>query len=200
MHPNSVFRWNDPAAMAEFVTTIGFGTLFAATADGPRVAHVPMVLEDGELRFHLARGNALTRHLDGMTALFVVNGPDAYVSPDWYALGANEVPTWNYLAVEIEGRVRKLDDADLLAQIDALGALHEGRIADKAPWTRAKADPAHIAQLVRGITGFALEPTVWRGTAKLSQNKPAAARLAAADAIEAAGSRAIAHLMRNIEA
>ncbi len=199
MHPNSVFRWNDPAAMAEFVTTIGFGTLFAATADGPRVAHMPIVLEDGELRFHLARGNALTRHLDGMTALFVVNGPDAYVSPDWYALGANEVPTWNYLAVEIEGRVRKLSESDLLAQIDALGAIHEGRIADKAPWTRAKADPAHIAQLARGITGFALEPTVWRGTAKLSQNKPATARLAAADAIEAAGSRAIAHLMRNIE-
>jgi hypothetical protein len=38
----------------------------------------------------------------------------------------------------------------------------------------------------------------WRGSRTLGQNKPAAARMAAADGDEAAGRRAIAHLMRTL--
>lgn len=197
MHPNSSFRWEDRAAMRDLVRALGFGTLFAATPDGPRVAHVPVVwLDDDTLGLHLARGNALTRHLDGMTALFTAQGPDGYVSPDWYGLDDNQVPTWNYVAVELEGRVTRMDDAALVDQIDRLTADQESRL-DKTPWTRAKMDPALFDKLTRAITGFRLEVQAWRGTLKLGQNKPEEARLGAADAIEASGRRGIAHWMRN---
>src|SRR5690606_4368551 len=108
---------------------IGFAAIFAATPDGPRVAHAPVMLRDdaAALHFHLSRGNGLTKHLDGTTALAVVQGPDAYVSASWYA-AADQVPTWNYVAVEMEGTVRRLDDADLVTQLDTLSALHEARI------------------------------------------------------------------------
>src|SRR3546814_7960736 len=81
--------------------------------------HAPVVLSDDRttLQFHLARGNALTHHLGGAIALAVVQGPDAYVSASWYA-EADQVPTWNYVAIEMEGVVRKLDDAELVAQLD----------------------------------------------------------------------------------
>lgn len=83
MHPNLSFHWQDREAMRDFVSEIAFGALFAATPDGPRVAHLPVVwLDDRTLGLHLARGNALTRHLDGTTAIFVTQGPDGYVSPD----------------------------------------------------------------------------------------------------------------------
>ncbi len=78
MHPAAAFRSDDRALMASLVEEIGFGMVFATTPDGPRVAHTPLLLTgDGALQFHLARGNALTRHLDGMEALALVNGPDA---------------------------------------------------------------------------------------------------------------------------
>ncbi len=182
--------------MRALVADIAFGTLFAATPDGPRVAHVPVVMVDDGLQLHLARGNGITRHLDGATALFVVNGPDSYVSPDWYALGPNEVPTWNYVAVECEGRMRKLDRSALIAHIDALGAEQEARLSPKPAWRRDKADPARIEAMLNAITGFELRVTAWRGTIKLGQNKVPAARLAAADGVAAAGRPGMAHLMR----
>ena len=198
MHPNTVFRWEDRAAMRALVAEIGFGTLFAATPDGPRVAHMPVVWDgDDRLLFHLARGNALTRHLAGATALFTVLGPDGYVSPDWYRLDANQVPTWNYVAVELEGVVTPLDHDALVAQLDALAEQQEARLAPKPPWSRGKMEPAAFDAMLRGITGFALRIQAWRGTAKLNQNKPERARLAAADALAANGRPAIAHWMRS---
>jgi transcriptional regulator len=184
--------------MAEFVRTVGFGTLFAATPDGPRVAHIPALLDGEMLRFHLANGNALTRHLDGTTALYVVNGADAYVSPDWYG-EPDQVPTWNYMAVELEGTVLKLSQDDTIVLVETLTAEQEARL-EKEPWTRHKMRDGLFATMIRSVTGFALEVKAWRGTAKLGQNKSNAARKAAADAIEANGRAAVAHWMRNLDA
>jgi len=197
MHPNPAFRWEDREAMRALVAELGFGALFAATPDGPRAAHVPVVwLDATTLGLHLARGNGIVRHLDGATALFVAQGPDGYVSPDWYGLDGNQVPTWNYVAVELEGTIRRMEHDALVAQIDQLSTEQETRL-DKAPWTRGKMDPAIFAKMTQAIVGFRLEVQAWRGTLKLGQNKPEAARLAAADGVEAAGRRGIAHWMRN---
>jgi transcriptional regulator len=196
MHPAPAFHWQDRAAIRDFVRAQPFGTLFAATPDGPRVAHVPVVWEgDDTLAFHLGRGNALVRHLAGATAVFTAIGPESYVSPDWYGLGNDQVPTWNYVAVELEGPVARMHDEDLRAHLDQLGAENEAPLP-KTPWTLAKAEPAYVAKLLRGITGFRLTVTAWRGTFKMSQNKPLEARLAAADALDAIGRRSVAALMR----
>ncbi|WP_294288348.1 FMN-binding negative transcriptional regulator, partial [uncultured Sphingomonas sp.] len=191
-------RWEDRDAIRAFVREIAFGQLFAATPDGPRVAQVPVVwLDDTTIGLHLARGNELTRHLDGATAVFAALGSDGYISPDWYGLGPGQVPTWNYAAVELEGPVRRMDRNALIAQVDRLTAENEARLP-KPAWTRDKMDPRKIDALLNGIVGFRLEVTAWRGTLKLGQNKPEAARLAAADASETAGRRGIAQLMRSL--
>ncbi len=198
MHPNAAFRWDDRDAMRSFAEEIGFGMLFLTTPDGPRVAHVPFVfLGDDRLAFHLARGNAITKHLDGTEALFVVNGPDGYISPDWYGID-DQVPTWNYIALELQGVARKMDEAALIAQADALSATNEERLAPKPVWTRDKMPDGLFDKMLRGIVGFELEVTAWRSTVKLGQNKSVELRMAAADGAEAAGNRAIAHLMRNL--
>lgn len=198
MHPNGAFRWDDRDAMRAFAAEIGFGMLFLTTADGPRVAHVPFVfLDDERIGFHVARGNALAKHLDGAEALFVINGPEGYISPDWYGID-DQVPTWNYVALELQGSVRKMDEAALVAQVDALSDNQEQRLAPKPVWTRAKMTDGHFDKMLRAIVGFELDVTAWRSTVKLGQNKLEEVRLAAADGAEAAGNRAIAHLMRNL--
>ena len=198
MHPNSAFRHDDRALLEALVDEVAFGMVFAQTPDGPRVAHVPLLwTKDGAVQFHLARGNALTKHLDGMTVLAVVNGPDAYISPRWYADPA-QVPTWNYVAVEMEGRVRRLDADGLIAQVTALSDQHEARIVEGKAWTMDKLPPAKLRGLLAGIVGFELDVLAWRETIKLSQNKSAEERARVVSGLDGQGAAAIALMMRNL--
>lgn len=198
MHPNPAFRSDDRDLHEALIAEIGFGMVFLTTPDGPRVAHTPLLSTgDGAVQFHLARGNALTRHLDGAMALAVVNGPDGYVSPRWYA-DAAQVPTWNYVALELEGRVRRMDQDGLRALLEGLSARHEARIADGTAWTMDKMPEPQLRQMMGAIVGFEMEVLAWRPTFKLSQNKPADERTRVAAGLEAEGSPAIAELMRKL--
>jgi transcriptional regulator len=137
------------------------------------------------------------RGLEGGEALFVVNGPDAYISPDWYGLD-DQVPTWNYLTVEMQGAVTKMDRDTLIAQADALSLQHETRLAPKPVWTREKMADGLFDKMLSGIFGYEMRVTGWRGTAKLGQNKLPEVRAKVADALEARGQRAMALLMRDL--
>jgi transcriptional regulator len=197
VHPNRSFHWSDEDAIRAFVRDVGFGALFAPTPAGPRVAHAPAVWTDERtLSLHIARGNALARHIDGASALFVVQGPDGYVSPDWYGLGPDQVPTWNYVTVELAGTARLTDEDALVDQLDRLAEEQETRLAPKPPWTRDKMDEARFRAMLKGIVGVSLEIGEWRGTRKLGQTKELDARIAAADGVAAAGNRALAAWMR----
>jgi transcriptional regulator len=197
MHPNAAFRWDDRDALRAFAREIGFGTIFAATSDGPRVAHVPFVfLGEDRIGFHVARGNGIAKHLDGAEALCVVNGPDAYISPDWYGID-DQVPTWNYVALELQGAIVQMEPDALAAQVEALSAEQESRLAPKPEWTREKMTSGLFDKMLRAITGFEMHITAWRSTAKLGQNKPAEAREGVAKQLDLRGKSAVAHLMRN---
>jgi transcriptional regulator len=198
VHPDRSFHSEDRDLAAAIVEEVGFGMVFAATPDGPRVAHVPVVwLGDDAIGLHVSRGNGIARHLDGAKALFTVLGPDGYVSPDWYGEGAQEVPTWNYVSVELEGTMDRMDRDALADLVEALSRDQERRLAPKPEWTLDKFDALRFERMLGAIIGFRLEIAAWRGTRKLGQNKPEAARLSAADALEAHGRRAIAHWMRH---
>ena len=196
MHPNPAFRHEDRALLEAMIDQIGFGMVFAATPDGPRVAHTPLLgAPEGMLRFHLSRGNALSKHLDGMTALVLVNGPDGYISPRWYS-DPDTVPTWDYVALELEGRVKRMDGEGLLALLETLSARHEARVSVGEPWTMDKLSDGMRRKLLAGIVGFELEIQAWRPTFKLSQNKDSADRERVVAGLEGEGSRAIAELIR----
>lgn len=194
MHPNANFRWTDKPAMLDFIAQVGFGQVFLETEAAPAVCQVPLLVTDGVLRFHISRKNICADHLNGATALAAVVGPDGYVSPDWYGV-PNEVPTWNYVAVEAIGPVRRLPQKDLIAILDELSAIHEQRLAPKAAWTRAKLKEGLFQGLIKSIVGFELRVDELRGTRKLNQNKSAQAVKSAAAAIEAHGNQRLAHAM-----
>lgn len=198
MHPDPSFRHDDRALHEALIAEIGIGMIFAQTPDGPRMAHTPLLSTGtGAVRFHLSRGNALTRHLQGVTALAVINGPDGYVSPRWYA-DPHQVPTWNYIALELEGPVQRLDQDELRALLDGLSAREEAKIADGEPWTMDKMPEAKLRAMMAGIVGFEMDIQAWRPTAKLSQNKPADERARVAAGLAASGSPGIAQLMRTL--
>ena len=190
VHPDPAFAWQDRPGILAFAGDVAFAHVFAGTPDGPRVAHVPVLVVGDALRFHLSNRNALTLHLAGTVALASVAGEGAYVSPNWYVDGAKQVPTWNYRAVEVEGVVRRLDADELVALLDASVAEHEGRAREN--WTRAKMEPARFTAMTRAITGFELPATVVRATAKLSQNKSTADAAGVAAGLAAIGRTGVA--------
>ncbi len=201
MHPNPLFRAQGSdaeqrALMDTLVQEIGFGMVFGQTPDGPRVGQAALnSTGNGTVQFHLARGNALARYLNGMDALIVVNGPDAYISPDWYE-GPDQVPTWNYVSIELEGPVHAMDTEGLIGLLDDLSAANEVRLEPKKPWTRDKMDGAKFDKMLGVITGYEMEVKAWRPTLKLSQNKSEAERMRVADELEKLGKKGMAHLMR----
>jgi transcriptional regulator len=197
MHPASINHVTDPEKLAALVAARGFALIIGRTAEGrPAAVHTPVLIKDGVLRFHLSRANRLVFE-DGDIALAVVSGADAYVSPDWYD-EPDQVPTWNYLSVEAEGPVTRLDDAGSAQLLDDLSTEFEGRLAPKAPWTRGKMTPGRFEAMARAITSFSMRVERLEGIEKLSRNKTPEAQAAAAGrmaALEDPGSREIAALM-----
>ena len=187
MHPAKSFRESDPERLAALVADVGLALIVGVAEGRPLVAHAPVLLDDRRLRFHLSRANPLTAVLEAAgKALAVVTGPQAYVSPDWYGL-ADQVPTWNYLSAEIEGSLRRLDDAEAALLLDDLSAVFEAKLAPKPPWTRAKMSPGRFEAMLGGITAFEMAVERLEGVRKLGQNKPEAAQAALADALAAVG-------------
>ena len=196
MHPDPAFR-DDDAAL-DRVAAIGFAHIAVVTPAGLMMIHVPVTRHGGDLRFHVARRNRACPHLDGAAALLSVSPLNGYISPNWYADPGDQVPTWNYVSIEVEGTVRRLDEEDLVDQLDRLAALHEPRVNPAAPWTRAKMNDARFRAMLRGIAGYELHPIAIRGTRKLSQNKSAADRTGVIGGLLASGNTALAAAMDEI--
>jgi transcriptional regulator len=168
MHPDRRFAWQDRDAMLAFLADVSFSTI---CVDGPFVIHAPVVVDAPDrLRFHVARGNRAAGALDGARAIVSCLGPDAYISPDWYGT-PDQVPTWNYVGIEAEGPLRRMDDEGLIALLDDLGAVHEARLAPKPVWTRGKMTPGRLEGMLKAVIGYELTIEALRGTRKLGQHK-----------------------------
>ncbi|WP_229073352.1 FMN-binding negative transcriptional regulator [Actinoplanes sp. DH11] len=159
----------------DLLTTAGTADLITATADGLLATPVPFVYDPAShaLHTHLARNNDQWRHPVLGEALAIVRGPDAYITPSWYATKAEHgrtVPTWNYVVVHAYGELVVHDDpAWLDAQVRALTGKHEaGR---EHPWSVDDAPERFISGQLRAIVGVELRISRLEAKWKLSQNR-----------------------------
>jgi transcriptional regulator len=180
MHPNPAFRKVADNETLEFLRDRAFGVLAVNAESGPLLSHVPFLLSgDGaSADLHLVRSNPIAR-LDGVPAVIAVSGPDGYVSPDWYGV-EDQVPTWNYVAAHIRGRLERLGDGLMRDMLDRQSAAYEARLLPKRPWTADKMSDGALDRLMRQILPFRLHVERIDATWKLNQNKTEAARLGAA--------------------
>jgi transcriptional regulator len=189
MYTPPMFK-SDRAASLTFAEARGFGTMCAWDGNKPIASPLPFYLDyaaDGTPRalFHVARNNPLIALADGASSwLLVVNGADAYVSPDWY-VSPDQVPTWLYQTVHLTGSARRLSDDELVAQIDALSAKFEDWLLPKQPWTSDKMPAARMEALKKGIVGLVMTIDEVEGTFKLNQHKSDVDHVAIASAMNA---------------
>jgi len=172
MHPNRAFEWTDEEEMLRFVAQQSFAHVFTAASGELFVVHAPVIVVDGKVEFHVSRRNRIADKLTGQHVIISVSGRQAYQSANWYA-SADQVPTWHYEAVEVQGIAREMAGEELVGFLDRLSNIHERRVQPDNPWTRSKMDPAKFDSLTRAIIGFEVEPMAIRGTRKFNQSKGA---------------------------
>ena len=205
MYTPPAFREDDPAVLRAIIGAAGLATLVTATAEGLVGTPLPLLLEpdegaQGVLYGHVARANPQWTLAPAGEALAIVPGPDAYVTPAWYAAKrahGKVVPTWNYVAVHAYGPVAFFEDEERLrAVVTRLTALHEAPRAE--PWAVSDAPEDFIRAQLRGIVGVRLPITRIEGKRKLSQNRSAADRAGVAEGLAASerpDDRAVAALI-----
>jgi len=156
-----------------------FATLVSAGPSGLLGTHLPTVLKPddcalGSIECHVARANAHWKDFaDGVEALMIFHGAEAYIRPSWYPSKAKHgkvVPTWNYATVHAYGRARTIEDRAWLAR-------HVSELTDQqergehAPWATSDAPPDFIATMLKGIVGIRFEIARLEGKWKMSQNR-----------------------------
>ncbi|WP_029073609.1 FMN-binding negative transcriptional regulator [Kaistia adipata] len=130
--------------------------------------------ERGMLRAHLAKANdQLAALRAGSEAMVLFQGPNAYVTPSWYASKAENhkvVPTWNYATVHAWGTPRVIDDPDWLRR--QVGDLTDASERDRqVPWRVDDAPAPFVAGQLKGIVGLEIPIARIEGKWKVSQNR-----------------------------
>ena len=196
------FEQRDREQLIALMRERPLATLITIAVDAPSADLIPLeyIADEGEhgmLRGHVARANPLWQRA-GTTALAVFTGPEADISPGWYASKQEHgkvVPTWNYTMVQGRGVLRAVDDAPWLhALVTRLTDHHEA--AQTKPWQVSDAPDDYVQRMLRAIVGFEITLTSLVGKWKVSQNRSAADREGTAQGLAAAHADEMAALVR----
>jgi transcriptional regulator len=201
MYVPPAFSENDLANLFDFIEQYSFGLLVTQNDGQAFASHLPFMIDrtagpNGTLIGHLARANPQWRDAAGQTALAVFSGPHAYISPTWYE-AEPVVPTWNYSAVHVYGRVEVIEDKTRLREI-VRQMVHVYERAMPRPWSF---DPVgtYADRMLSQIVGIRIPIQTIQGKWKLNQNHTAERRRKVIRALTEQGdgnSLAVAALMR----
>jgi len=168
----------DPQQTRELLAGIRVADLVSPTADGLFATFLPLLYDEapegfGSLLGHVARKNDHWRLAPTGESLVIAHGPDAYISPGWYASKREHgrvVPTWNYLTAHIHGQLVIHDDPVWLERIvRRLTERHERE--RPAPWSVDDAPRPYVDGQLAAIVGLELRITRVEAKAKLGQNR-----------------------------
>lgn len=172
------FRERDAERIEQFLRTWPFALLICVCDGQPQVTHLPLVYgADGagapRLSGHLALANPQARELETADqALAVFRGPHAYVSPSWYERPG--VPTWNYAAVHVRGRIEAVTCREELSQLVGLMTrTFEGESNGRWDWPE---HAEYFDAMLDHIVGFHLYVEQVEAKFKLGQNRSQADR------------------------
>lgn len=173
MHIQPYFKMSKQDCFKQISPT-AFGQLITVSNNKIVQTYVPFIIDEKNncLYGHIAKQNKQVESLkslssyEELTVTFL--GSDAYISPNWY-IAKEQVPTWNYEAVEIKGVVELFDNEGTLKVIDQLSQLHEKQFDQ--PWLIEKLSEKKLNAMLNAIVGFRIDIKEMNGISKMSQNK-----------------------------
>lgn len=171
IHPKNT--WENEPEIIEFIKKNAFATLVTQVEGKLWATHLPFVLDqDSEgnpiLSGHVAKANSQWKSItDQEEVLVIFQGPHAYISSSWY--NHENVPTWNYLAVHVYGKIRYIEGEELMHHLKSLVDTYEaGRPNRVSVETMSE---AYVQSQVRALVGFEVKIEEVKASAKLSQNR-----------------------------
>ena len=158
-----------------FIEKYNFGQLIVVDAESLYIAHLPFYLDrtlsvSGSLLCHVAKANPIWKNIIKSKISAVFTGPHAYISPRWYPSN-NQVPTWNYSAIYVEGRAKLLTANNLKILLDKLTEKEEMLVPNSVKWTPTEVEHDKYISMSKAIVGIEIEIINITGKLKMSQNR-----------------------------
>ena len=156
----------------DFLTKNSFGILVNQVNGTPWATHIPLELDitpDGKdiLVSHISKANPQWKYFeDNDEVLCIFNGPHSYISSSWYK--EEEVPTWNYIAVHVYGKIKILSEEEVLASMHKLVDKYEAH--SKNPISVDNLSEKTMRQ-IKGVVGFQIKIDKIEAAYKLSQGR-----------------------------
>jgi transcriptional regulator len=172
MYIPDLYRNENKEEIQEFIHQNGFAILINTTNGKLWASHIPLVLENSAkgnqiLEGHLSIENPQAQNLqDNQEILAVFSGPHSYISSSWY--DHENVPTWNYIAIHVYGKVKLLNYDQTIESLKKLVNKYE---ASSEKPVRIEALSAKTMRQAKGIIAFNIEITSIEAKKKLSQNR-----------------------------
>ncbi|WP_075351524.1 FMN-binding negative transcriptional regulator [Algoriphagus marinus] len=173
MYIHPINLWEDEPQIIAFIRHNAFGTLVAQVDQRPHGTHLPFVLDKNSegktvLTGHVARANPQWKSIpDQSEVLVMFQGPHAYISSSWY--NHENVPTWNYLAVHVYGKIRIIEGEELLIHLKKLVDTYEEGRPNRVS-VEGMSD-TYLQGQIRALVGFEILISEVQASAKLSQNR-----------------------------
>lgn len=167
-----IFKNENKEAITSFIEENSFGLLINQTNGKLWATHIPLELSVNKEGKEILQGHISKENLQwqGFTendqVLAVFSGPHSYISSSWY--DHENVPTWNYIAVHIYGKI-KIIEGD--AVIESLTNLVDKYEKNSVCPVRVEDLSKKTMMQTRGIVAFEIEIGEIQAKQKLSQNR-----------------------------
>ncbi|WP_165805951.1 FMN-binding negative transcriptional regulator [Marixanthomonas spongiae] len=176
MYCPQAYRKEDSKYHYQFIQKHPFATM-VIHEEAFLATHIPILTKGTAAAFHLeghvAKSNPQAAWLkDGMEALFIFQGPHAYISSSWY--GYEDISTWDYSAVHVRATIQIQTAVQLETSLQKLVyAFEKEQISPKFYHDI----PSKILQdHLPYIVGFTAKPISIEGIAKYHQDASPATR------------------------
>jgi transcriptional regulator len=172
MYTPDLYKNENREDIHAFLQENSFGILINQTHGKLTATHIPLELETDKegnsiLYGHLSKENPQWKGFtENDEILAVFSGPHSYISSSWY--DHENVPTWNYIAVHVYGRIKIIEGEAVIESLK--------KLVDK--YEKSSKNPVRVEDLSKetmmqasGVVAFEIEITEIQGTKKLSQNR-----------------------------
>ena len=180
MYNPTRFQETRPEVLSALMQQFPLATIITSQDGDICADHIPLQWVAGEqghgkLIGHVARANPIWKHADGQQVLVIFQGPQAYISPNWYASKAEDprvVPTWNYAVVHVQGNLGLMSDLHWMRNhVSQMTDTHEPTY--QSQWKLNDAPEEYVQMMLNAIVGIEIRISSLVGKFKLSQNRSA---------------------------
>ena len=172
MYIPDIYVNENRSEILRFIEENSFAILVNQSNSKINATHIPLFIEKSDenqliLSGHISKLNPQCENFtENGIALAIFSGAHSYISSSWYDY--EEVPTWNYLAVHVEGKIEILNEEQKLLHLENLVNKYEKN--SENPISTKSLSKETMSQ-ANGILAFNIIVSNIDAVKKLSQNK-----------------------------